>query len=117
LVNTCCNGICCPENTKCIGGQCCPIAQSCGSVCCASGQFCTNGSCVSTCPEGEDLSTAPNGTQMCCQLFQCDDPSNDNVCVAASCPGVCCAPQQVCCPTGSPGIYTCSFPPCPGIIQ
>jgi len=117
LVNTCCGGRCCPENTKCINDQCCPTAQSCGSVCCAPGQFCSNGTCYSTCPDGADISTAPDGSQMCCQLYQCNNPSNDNICVAASCPGVCCAPNQVCCPTGTPGRYVCSYPPCGPVAQ
>jgi hypothetical protein len=66
------------------------------------------------CPQGEDISTAPDGTVTCCPLYQCNNPSNDNICVANSCPGgICCLPNQVCCPTVLPGHYRCSYPPCP----
>jgi hypothetical protein len=68
------------------------------------------------CPQGEDISTAPDGTVTCCPLYQCDNPSNDNICVANSCPGgICCLPNQVCCPTAFPGHYRCSYPPCPNL--
>lgn len=116
--NTCCVGTCCNSNDVCINNICCPKAQSCGSVCCASGQFCSQGQCVTGCPDGMDVSTAPDGSMTCCPLYQCDNPSNDNICVEASCPGgACCGPNQVCCPTGFAGTYRCSNPPCLPVIQ
>ena len=114
---TCCGGICCA--TACINDVCCPTQSTCGSICCTAGQVCSNGKCVSGCPDGMDFSRAPDGTVACCPLYQCNNPSNDNICTEASCPGgVCCGQNQVCCPTTTAGArYKCLNPPCPTIVQ
>jgi hypothetical protein len=108
LGSSCCNGSCC--NGTCLNGDaCCPTAQTCGNTCCGAGQFCNNGVCTTGCPDGTDLSTSPTGTEMCCALYECNNPANDNVCVAAACPTSCCAPGQVCCTTdGIPGHLSCN---------
>jgi hypothetical protein len=110
----CCGGTCCA--TSCINGRCCPTQNTCGSICCPAGQVCSTGHCVSTCPNGMDFSWAPDGTATCCPLYQCLNPSNDNVCVEASCAGVCCGQKQVCC-RSSGGQYSCMNPPCPTLAQ
>jgi hypothetical protein len=111
LDETCCNGLCCAG--QCIDRSCCPTAQLCSTclyerlkgrvcfqTCCPSGTFCSNNQCIPGCPDGEDVSTAPDGTETCCPLYQCDNPANDNICVAASCSGgTCCSPGQICCYT------------------
>ena len=114
LTETCCGGTCC--GTACIDGQCCPVQNTCGSVCCPSGQVCVNGRCTSTCPDGMDFSWAPDGTVNCCELYQCNNPSNDNVCVEAACGSICCGHNLVCCRTET-GQYKCSSPPCPSNAQ
>jgi hypothetical protein len=116
---SCCAGGCCPSSDDtCINGHCCSKQQSCGSICCSSGQFCSHGRCMSGCPDGMDLSRAPDGTLTCCPLYQCNNPSNDNICIENSCPGgVCCGPNQVCCPGNFPGQFRCSNPPCPPTSQ
>lgn len=107
--NQCCDG----STQRCTSNGCCPIAQACNGFCCQPGSICAKGQCISSCPDGEDFSTAPDGTATCCPLYQCDNPSNDNICVENSCPGgVCCRPNQVCCPSDIPGQYSCSDPPC-----
>lgn len=122
----CCDGQCCAVDQVCLNGaSCCPKSRACSdrldkrkTVCCPSGSACVNGRCMTSCPDGEDISVAPDGTATCCPLYQCDNPSNDNVCVQNSCPGgVCCADNQVCCPSDVPGQYSCSDAPCGGIIQ
>lgn len=119
LTEVCCGGTTCCS-TLCVNGRCCPAQSVCGSACCASGQICTNGRCVTSsgCPDGMDYSTAPDGSRTCCQLYQCNNPSNDNICTAAACPGgVCCGPNQVCCPGEFSGQWKCSNPPCPPVAQ
>lgn len=125
----CCGGTCCPPFTSsccgntccedfCVNNICCPKGRHCGSVCCAPGQVCYQGKCVTSCPEGTDASTAPDGSITCCPLYQCNNPNNDNICTEASCPGgVCCGANQVCCPGEYPGSYKCLNPPCPTVIQ
>ncbi len=107
---TCCGGSCC--NGTCMNGDaCCSTAQTCGDQCCGAGQFCSNGACVTGCPDGTDISTSPTGTELCCPLYQCHNPTNDDVCVAASCNESCCAPGQVCCNSAaSPGGLACNDP-------
>ena len=110
-----CGNQCCNASTqRCTDAGCCSIAQACGGTCCPAGSICdASGQCTSGCPDGEDFSTAPDGTVTCCPLYQCDNPSNDNICVENSCPGgVCCGQNQVCCPGDFPGQYSCSDPPC-----
>lgn len=115
LTQHCCGGTCCDT---CINGHCCPKQNACGSICCPSGQICNAGKCVSGCPNGMDFSKAPDGSVTCCQLYQCNNPGNDNICVAASCPGgICCGQNQVCCPGEFAGQYKCSNPPCPTVTQ
>lgn len=113
----CCGGKCCPAGSTCLNGKCCPQLQSCGTVCCSSGQFCSEGRCMSGCPNGMDIARAPDGSEICCPLYQCNNPSDDNICLQAACPGLCCGPNKVCCPTELPGHYTCSFAPCPPTAQ
>jgi hypothetical protein len=119
LTEFCCGGTTCCA-TLCANGRCCPAQSVCGSICCASGQICSNGRCVTSsgCPDGMATATAPDGSVTCCQLYQCNNPSNDNICTAAACPGgVCCGQNQVCCPGEFAGQWNCSNPPCPTIAQ
>ncbi len=101
------SAVCCTAN-QCINGQCCPQARACGSTCCGPTQFCNGGTCATGCGQGTDICTAPTGASMCCPLYQCNNPANDNVCTANCCPSGCCAPGQVCCnSTGTPGDLGC----------
>jgi hypothetical protein len=119
LTGIVCGNQCCDGTTeRCTATGCCPIAQACNGICCPAGSICSNGQCISGCPDGEDFSTAPDGTVTCCPLFQCVNPSNDNICVENSCPGgVCCGPNQVCCPTDIPDQFRCADPPCISPVQ
>jgi hypothetical protein len=82
LTGIACGNQCCEATIEeCINGDCCPKAQACNGFCCQTGSICANGQCISSCPDGEDFSTAPDGTATCCPLYQCDNPSNDNICV------------------------------------
>jgi hypothetical protein len=97
--NSCIQGVCCPNSTdQVINGQCCGAQNVCGKSCCGYGQTCQNGACVALyCPQGQDFCTQPNGQAMCCNLYQCDNPSNDNICTAGCCNGQCCGAGQKCC--------------------
>jgi len=98
LTTTPCGSDCCTDGQEvCLNDACCPTARACGTTCCAAGDVCNNGTCVLSCPDGEDLCVPPIGNAICCPLYQCDNPANDNICLENCCSGVCCGQGESCC--------------------
>ncbi len=98
----CCNGSCCSEGQNCCGGSCCSN-ECCNGSCCSEGQNCCGGSCCSNecCND-----VCCNAGESCCGTTCCANECCNNVCcgVGESCCGTtCCANEccnNVCCSAG-----------------
>jgi len=77
-----CEGVCCEEGERCIGGMCCPEDDICGGSCCVEGEACMGGFCHLIC-EGGVRCLDEAGEEICCEggticfMNACMEPGGD----------------------------------------
>lgn len=99
---------CCPDNTICIGGKCCPKDQVCNSGCCPDGEFCSQDGISIKCCKADTYNCNGECIEkhiVCCGVAPARDKCSPNQnCCNNTCHDVCCNGQpcvsgQICCGT------------------